>query len=85
MLKKLLIAGGIGLVTYVINEVRKQYDQNVNDYNTLLEKFNNLTSSDSEKDNSRYQKETEVMPDGREQIITRDITTGFSLITTKGA
>lgn len=85
MLKKLLIAGCIGLVTYVINEVRKQYDQNVNDYNTLLEKYNNLTSSDSEKDNSRYQKETEVMPDGSEQIITRDITTGFSLIATKGA
>ena len=42
MLKKLLITGGIGLTAYVINEVRKEYDKNVSDYNNLLDRYNEL-------------------------------------------
>ena len=40
MFKKLLITGGIALAGYVINEVRKQYDKNVNDYNALVDRYN---------------------------------------------
>lgn len=39
MLKKLFITGGVVLVGYVINEMRKEYDKNVKDYNTLLDKM----------------------------------------------
>ena len=43
MLKKLLITGGIALAGYVINEVRKQYDKNVNDYNELVDRYNEMS------------------------------------------
>lgn len=43
MLKKILITGGIALAGYVINEVRKQYDKNVNDYNALVDRYNEMS------------------------------------------
>ena len=43
MLKNLLITGGIALAGYVINEVRKQYDKNVNDYNELVDRYNEMS------------------------------------------
>ena len=43
MFKKLLITGGIALAGYVINEVRKQYDKNVNDYNELVDRYNEMS------------------------------------------
>ena len=43
MLKQLLITGGIALVGYVVNEMRKEYDKNVNDYNNLLDKYHEMS------------------------------------------
>lgn len=43
MFKKLLITGGIALAGYVINEVCKQYDKNVNDYNELVDRYNEMS------------------------------------------
>ena len=61
MLKKLLITSGIGLTAYVINEVRKEYDKNVSDYNNLLDRYNELCDykyHDSPNSGKRYLKET---------------------------
>ena len=44
MLKKLLITGGVALVGYVINEMRKEYDKNVKDYNTLLDRCTEMSN-----------------------------------------
>ncbi len=97
MLKKLLIAGGVGLAAYVINQMRKEYDKNVEDYNNLLDKCNEMSDFiqecdfykyQDEKDsdeNSRYHTETSVNQDGSEQVVIRDAATGFSLIKTKDA
>lgn len=82
MLKKLLIAGGIGLAVYLVNTIRKEYDKNVNDYNELSDfvqqcnfyTYKNRFSSD---ENSRFKKTTKIMPDGSKQTVTRDIVTGF--------
>lgn len=80
MLKKFLITGGIGLAAYVINEVRKEYDKNVEDYNNLLDKYNKSPNS-----GKRYIKETQVMPDGSTQTITKDAATGFSVVSNNRA
>ena len=88
MFKKLLITGGIGLATYVINEVRKEYDKNVSDYNNLLDRYNELCDykyHDSPNSGKRYLKETQVMPDGSVQTITKDVATGFSIVSNKRA
>ena len=88
MLKKLLITGGIGLAAYVINEVRKEYDKNVSDYNNLLDKYNDLCDykyHDSPNSDKRYINETQVMPDGSIQTITKDAATGFSIVSNKRA
>ena len=44
MLKKLLITGGVTLVGYVVNEMRKEYDKNVNDYNKLLDRCTEMSN-----------------------------------------
>ena len=90
MLKKLLITGGIGLAAYVINYMRKEYDKNVSDYNNLLDKYNDLTGVrfhdyPAADVNKHYIKESQVLPDGTIQTITRDSETGFSLVTNKRA
>ena len=88
MFKKLLITGGIGLATYVINEVRKEYDKNVSDYNNLLDRYNELCDykyHDSPNSGKHYLKETQVMPDGSVQTITKDVATGFSIVSNKRA
>ncbi len=89
MLKKLLIAGGVGLVVYVVNEMRKQYDKNVEDYNSLLdfiEKHDFYKKHDSYDDkNSRYSTETKVMPDGKTYSVKKDVASGFSVISCKNA
>ena len=66
MLKKLLITDGVALVGYVINEMRKEYDKNVKDYNTLLDRcaemsnfidkcnFYNYKAPKANDENSRY-------------------------------
>ena len=95
MIKKLLITGGIGLVAYVLNYMRKEYDKNVEDYNNLVDKFNEMSdfiqdcdfykyhdSADSDS-NKRYITETFDMPDGSKQTVTRDVASGFSIISTK--
>lgn len=88
MFKKLLITGGIGLAAYVINEVRKEYDKNVSDYNNLLDKYNDLYDykyHDSPNSGKRYIKETQVMLDGLTQTIIKDAATGFSIVSNKRA
>ncbi|MBQ5998887.1 MAG: hypothetical protein IJL70_05390 [Treponema sp.] len=88
MLKKFLITGGIGLAAYVINEVRKEYDKNVEDYNNLLDKYNDLCDykyNKSPNSGKRYIKETQVMPDGSTQTITKDAATGFSVVSNNRA
>lgn len=97
MLKKLLITGGIALVGYVVNEVRKQYDKNVEDYNNLLDRYNEMSDSinngnfyDNKKsnvknDNSRYVTEFQTMPDGSKCKIKKDLTSGISMISVMDA
>ena len=97
MLKKLLITGGIALAGYVINEVRKQYDKNVNDYNTLVERYNEISdfmdncnfytykNPNASDKTTRYVTETQTRQDGSIQIITHDRATGFTIISSKDA
>ena len=97
MLKQLLITGGIALVGYVVNEMRKEYDKNVNDYNNLLDKYNemsdfidkcdfyNYKDSKSNDENSRYVTEVQTMPDGSKREIKHDAATGFSIISYQDA
>lgn len=97
MLKKLLITGGIALVGYVVNEVRKQYDKNVEDYNNLLDKYNEMSDSinngnfyDNKKsnvknDDSRYVTEIQTMSDGSKCKIKKDLTSGISMISVMDA
>ena len=97
MLKKLLIAGGIALAGYVINEVRKQYDQNVEDYNNLADKYNemsefiqkcdfyNYKNPKSNDKNSRYVNEVQTMPDGSQYNVKSDVATGISIISYKNS
>ncbi|MBR5401235.1 MAG: hypothetical protein IK102_05410 [Treponema sp.] len=54
MLKKLLITGGISLVVYVINYMRKEYDKNVEDYNNLVDKCNEMSDFINDCDFYRY-------------------------------
>ena len=97
MLKKLLITGGVALVCYVVNEMRKQYDRNVNDYNNLLDRYSemsdfinkcdfyNYTDSKANDENSRYVTEVQSMPNGSKCNIKRDAASGFSIISYKNA
>lgn len=97
MPKKLLITGGVALVGYVINEMRKEYDKNVKDYNTLLDRctemsnfidkwnFYNYKGPKANDENSRYVTEVQTMPDGSHCSIKRDVASGFSIITNKNA
>ena len=97
MLTKLLITGGIGLAAYVVNYMRKEYDKNVSDYNNLLDRYNEMSDfiqgcdfytyqdSSSKDENTRFVKETHDMSDGSKQTVTRDVATGFSLVTNKRA
>ena len=97
MLKKLLITGGIALVGYVVNEVRKQYDKNVEDYNNLLDRYNEMSDSinngnfyDNKKsnvmnNNSRYVTEIQTMPDGSKCKIKKDLDSGISIISVMDA
>ena len=97
MLKKLLITGGIAFVGYVVNEVRKQYDKNVEDYNNLLDRYNEMSDSinngnfyDNKKsnvknDNSRYVTEIQTMADGSKCKIKKDLTSGISMISVMDA
>ena len=97
MLKKFLITGGIALVGYVVNEVRKQYDKNVEDYNNLLDRYNEMSDSinngnfyDNKKsnvknDNSRYVTEIQTMADGSKCKIKKDLTSGISMISVMDA
>ena len=97
MIKKILITSGIGLAVYLVNYMRKEYDKNVADYNHLVDKYNEMSDfvqdcdfytykdpSSSDK-NSRYISEKEILSDGSELTTTRDVATGFSLITNKDA
>ena len=97
MLKKILITGGLGLIAYVVNYMRKEYDKNVDDYNKLVDKCNEMSDfindcdfyryhdSEASDSNRRYIKETYDMPDGSKQTVTRDVASGFSIVTTKEA
>ena len=76
MLKKLFITGGVVLVGYVINEMRKEYDKNVKDYNTLLDRctemsnfidkcnFYNYKAPKANDENSSCVTEVQTMSDG---------------------
>ena len=97
MLKKLLITGGITLAGYVINEVRKQYDKNVNDYNALLDRYNEMSNfmdncnfytyknPKSTDENTRFVSETQTRQDGSIQNVKHDRATGFTIISSKDA
>ena len=97
MLKKLLITGGIALVGYVVNEVRKQYDKNVEDYNNLLDRYNEMSESinngnfynnkksNIKNDNSRYVTEIQTMSDGSKCKIKKDLDSGISIISVMDA
>lgn len=97
MLKKLLITGGIVLVGYVVNEVRKQYDKNVDDYNNLLDRYNEMSDSinngnfynnkksNIRNDNSRYVTEIQTMSDGSKCKIKKDLDSGISIISVMDA
>lgn len=97
MLKKLLITGGIALVGYVVNEVRKQYDKNVDDYNNLLDRYNEMSDSinngnfynnkksNIRNDNSRYVTEIQTMSDGSKCKIKKDLDSGISIISVMDA
>ena len=97
MLKKFLITGGIALVGYVVNEVRKQYDKNVEDYNNLLDRYNELSDSinngnfynnkksNIKNDNSRYVTEIQTMSDGSKCKIKKDLDSGISIISVMDA
>ena len=97
MLKKLLITGGIALVGYVVNEVRKQYDKNVEDYNNLLDRYNELSDSinngnfynnkksNIKNDKSRYVTEIQTMSDGSKCKIKKDLDSGISIISVMDA
>ena len=55
-----IIVGGFGTlvassIIYALNEARKQYDSNVNDYNNLVDKYNELAEFIDNHD--FYQKE----------------------------
>lgn len=97
MLKKILITGGIALVGYVVNEVRKQYDKNVEDYNNLLDRYNEMSDSinngnfynnkksNIKNDNSRYVTEIQTMSDGSKCKIKKDLDSGISIISVMDA
>lgn len=97
MLKKLLITGGIALVGYVVNEVRKQYDKNVEDYNNLLDRYNEMSDSinngnfynnkksNIKNDNSRFVTEIQTMSDGSKCKIKKDLDSGISIISVMDA
>ena len=97
MLKKLLFTGGIALVGYVVNEVRKQYDKNVEDYNNLLDRYNEMSDSinngnfynnkksNIKNDNSRYVTEIQTMSDGSKCKIKKDLDSGISIISVMDA
>ena len=97
MLKKLFITGGVVLVGYVINEMRKEYDKNVKDYNTLLDRcteksnfidkcdFYNYKDPKANDENSHCVTEVQTMPDDSHRSIKRDVALGFSIITYKNA
>ncbi|WP_022932222.1 hypothetical protein [Treponema bryantii] len=97
MFKKLLITGGIAFVGYVVNEVRKQYDKNVDDYNNLLDRYNEMSESinngnfynnkksNIKNDNSHYITEIQTMPDGSKCKIKKDLDSGISIISVMDA
>ena len=97
MLKKLLITGGVALVGYVINEMRKEYDKNVKDYNTLLDRctemsnfidkcdFYNYKDPKANDEKSHCVTEVQTMLDGSQRNFKRDVASGFSIITYKNA
>ena len=97
MLKKLLITGGIALVGYVVNEIRKEYDKNVDDYNNLLDRYNEISDfinkcdfynykNPKENDvNSRFVTEVQTMSDGSKRKIKKDLASGISVISVMDA
>lgn len=97
LLKKLLITGGVALVGYVINEMRKEYDKNVKDYNTLLDRctemsnfidkcnFYNYKALKANDEKSHCVTEVQTMPDGSYRSFKRDVASGFGIITYKNA
>ncbi len=97
MFKKLLITGGIALAGYVINEVRKQYDKNVADYNDLVDRYNEMSNfmkecdfytyknSKSTDKNTRFVTETQTRQDGSIQTVKHDRATGFTIISSNDA
>lgn len=97
MFKKLLITGGIALAGYVINEVRKQYDKNINDYNALVDRYNEMSdfmdncnfytykNPKASDKNTRYVTETQTRQDGSIQTVKHDRATGFTIISSKDA
>lgn len=90
MLKKLLITGGIALAGYVINEVRKQYDKNVNDYNDLADRYNEMSEYIQGNNyytgkNNRFVTETYDRDDGSKIDVKHDRASGFSVISLKNA
>ena len=97
MFKKLLITGGIALAGYVINEVRKQYDKNVNDYNELVDRYNEMSdfmdncnfytykNPKASDKNTRFVTETQTRQDGLIQTVKHDRATGFTIISSKDA
>ena len=97
MTKYIFITGGVVLVGYVINEMRKEYDKNVKDYNTLLDRcteksnfidkcdFYNYKDPKANDENSHCVTEVQTMPDDSHRSIKRDVALGFSIITYKNA
>ncbi len=90
MLKKLLITGGIALAGYVINEVRKQYNKNVNDYNDLADRYNEMSeyiqgNNYYTSKNNRFVTETYDRDDGSKIDVKHDRASGFSVISLKDA
>lgn len=97
MFKKLLITGGIALAGYVINEVCKQYYKNVNDYNELVDRYNEMSdfmdncnfytykNPKASDKNTRFVTETHTRQDGSIQTVKHDRAIGFTIISSKDA
>ena len=89
MLKKILVGGTVailgGMTAYVINEMRKEWDKMVSDYNDLADFINKCDfyeyrdgSAKSEGDQKhRFKTETQEVKNGGSCTVLRDKVSGF--------
>ena len=101
MIKKLLVGGTVALVGAfigaLIEQMAHQWDENVADYNSLLEKCNEMSDFIDSCDfyeykdpkatdkTNRYSTEEQTMSDGTKFKIKHDAATGFSVLSCEEA